>query len=265
MQRSDLNIPHPFAHRRPRMLVATVLAGISAATASATIVIDDFETEQTIFLSATGGEPATDSNTRSGPIFGTSASERAVFAAIEAPIDPEHVATGSVAIGRGVLSFGLRSDGDFAPGGAAFMQAAWRYAGGINLTSGGLNRFVVQSTTFGPGLELTLSVIDLLGRDASFAFAPGGTTEIAFGDAGWVTTGGPVNFAAVEVVSLAWTSTGEGTSPDFPVHADLSSFRVIPAPGALGFLALAAFVGIGRRRGSYTNVVEEPRTPHSSR
>lgn len=233
---------------RAGALAASIAFAGTASQAPATIVIDNFQTEQTLLLSATGGEPVSGSNTRLGPIAGTAASERSIFVAVESPSDPTRLATGSLAMGRGILSYALRSTGAFDPGGAAFMQTTWRYNGGINLTAGGLNRFSVQSTTLGPGLQLTLSVIDLVGRDASFAFAPGGTTEIAFTAPGWVLGSAAVNFAAIQTISLNWTSTGEGTSATVPVHADLSSFRVVPTPGAISLLALSAWAGLRRRR-----------------
>jgi len=227
------------AHR-----IAAAIAGVLAASpALGSLVIDSFATDQGVLVAATNGIDATDSASRTGPIAGTSASARSVFASIDAPVESSQVSNASISIGRGALAFTFRSDGAIASDPVAYLQASWRYTGGIDLTAAG-NAFEIASTFSGTGIELTLWAVDLAGNMASFAFSPGGTRAIGFTANGWNVGGTPVNFASIEYVMLDWTSDGtlQGANP---VATSVQSLRVIPSPASLAAFFLAA---LGTRR-----------------
>jgi hypothetical protein len=240
----------PFASIRTTSLgtkslqaAATVTGFVLASPALGSFVIDSFAIDQGVLVAATDGLDSTDSASRTGPIAGTSANERSVFASVDAPIDDLQVSNASISIGRGALAFTFRSDGAIASDPAAYLQASWRYTSGVNLAAVG-NAFEIASTFSGTGIELTLWAVDLAGNMASFAFSPGGTRTIGFAATGWNVAGAPVNFASIEYLMLDWTSDGtlQGAAP---VATSVQSLRVIPTPASLAVLFLAA---LGARR-----------------
>lgn len=234
------------ARRGPgvQRIAAGIAVVLAASPALGSLVIDSFATDQGVLVAATSGVDATDSAAQTGPIAGTSANQRTVFASIDAPVESSQVSNASISIGRGALAFTFRSDGAIAADPAAYLQASWRYTNGIDLTAAG-NAFEIASTFSGTGIELTLWAVDRAGNMASFAFSPGGTRTIGFTAAGWNVTGTPVNFALIEYVMLDWTSDGtlQGANP---VATSVQSLRVIPSPASLAVFFLAA-VGTRRR------------------
>jgi hypothetical protein len=246
----------PFASNKTTLLqskslqaAATVAGFVLASPALGSFVIDSFAIDQGVLVAATGGLDSTDSASRAGPIAGTAANERSVFASIDAPIDDSQVSNASISIGRGALAFTFRSDGAIASDPSAYLQASWRYTAGVDLTAAG-NTFEIASTFSGTGIELTLWAVDLAGNMASFAFSPGGTRTIGFAATGWNVAGAPVNFASIEYLMLDWTADGtlEGSTP---AATSVQSLRVIPAPASLAVLFLAALCSrrrVGRSR-----------------
>lgn len=237
---------------RSRLLPLVIAVLAPACASHGSMVIDTMAADHALLVSSVPGSAVTLQSTQNGPIVGTAASTRTAYVWLDAPLAGGQAAQLAVAVGRGVLAFGLESEDGYASAAAARGRVTWTYAGGVNLAGAG-DRFLVDSTLSGGAATLTVQVTDAAGRAAVYQTVAPGATEVAFSSLDWNLDSGWAGFTNVSTVTLEWTASGPSANQAFSVFTRVNEFLVVPAPASLvmlGVMPLTGRLGRGRRRGA---------------
>ncbi|HBS29206.1 MAG TPA: hypothetical protein DEB06_07080 [Phycisphaerales bacterium] len=235
--------------KQATIVAAVVLGALGASAAHAGILIDSFNTDQTLQIDPGGVNPSSMMN---GVATGAE-SIGGARAAMLMRTDGLQLLSTRVNITKGLLEFGAEpgvggsvtvwydgdSDTDLNPSGL----------GGADLTDGGIDDALSIAFRYDLAIDMTVRVYSGEGAvsELTFSFAgPAGfvgpfNTAILPYAAFVPVVGAGADFTNVGAISF-FASTGEQFGADF----QLDDIKTVPSPGAA--LALLALTGLKRRR-----------------